>query len=846
LKHGRTIEHGAGRKTTLQSVVAFGAALALRCLWPAPAHGEQAAQEVAPAPGPAVAARGAERPAEEGAGAAGRPQATGPVKLTQVEVDDSLGPAYVAAGPGARVNLNFTDVELQELTRSISLATGKRFIIPAKVRALKASLFSPAPVSPPEAYQAFLSVLAANGMTVVPAGQFLKLVTTEDATSQPGPVCLDGEGCPEGDRLITRLHRLSFVSAADMAAVLEHFRTEEGALVAYPPTNTLIITDFSGNIRRMLRIAQELDVEGVGTQVWVEPVHFASAADTADVIQQVFDRESAKTSPARTAPRDRAKGAGKQAGPRVETDGDDRGVDEQLLIIPEPRTNQLIIAATERAYLQVIELLGVIDTPVDGGDGEVRVHKLQNADAEAVTATLTALAKTSGPKRGGKAPSKEGPAASAAGLLEGEVQITADKGTNSLVITGSARDYLSLKQVIDELDVERRQVFVEAVIMEISAIGMRQGGVSWHGGRNIDTMVNGSKKTSVGVARTSYPIGEGSQLSSLSLVDASLLQGLALGIQGPAIEGSENSVGFSLPSFGVVVQALQNSSDVNVLSTPHILALDHEPAEINVGQSVPIQTGMSGASSLSSLLSSATGDSDRQSVAPSLFPNVSVSRQNVGLKLAITPHINQSNKVRMDIEVEVSEVFDASNPLNPVIGQRIAKTKIIVGDERTVILGGLVTDSTVQGTDKVPVLGDIPVLGRLFRRKNKQTTKRNLLIFLTPHIIRDEADFRRIFARKMEERREFIDRYTAFEYHDVQPDIDYERTNGLLEEINDAIAEVDAEAAALRALEQQEVPEHVPRPPLGAGQDEMIEILPEASPSDGTDGPGEVSPVAGL
>jgi len=161
-----------------------------------------------------------------------------------------------------------------------------------------------------------------------------------------------------------------------------------------------------------------------------------------------------------------------------------------------------------------------------------------------------------------------------------------------------------------------------------------------------------------------------------------------------------------------------------------------------------------------------------------------------------------------------------------------------------VVLGGLVTDSTVQATDKVPVLGDIPLFGRLFRHRTKQTTKRNLLIFLTPHIIRDEADFRRIFARKMEERREFIDHYTAFDYHEVQPDIDYDRTNGLLEEMNRALAGLEAQAAALAELEQQEVPEHVPRPPLGAEHDEMIEILPEASPSDGADAPIQTAAAA--
>jgi general secretion pathway protein D len=500
------------------------------------------------------------------------------------------------------------------------------------------------------------------------------------------------------------------------------------------------------------------------------------------------------------------------------------------MIIPDERTNQLIIVASERTYLQVLELIRALDTPLGDADGEIRVHKLQNADAEEMASTLSQLSSKTkaattkaGAKAGAKAPAAKA-SAGAASLFEGEVQVTAHKATNSLIIVGSARDYMSLKTVIDELDLPRKQVFVEAVIMEVGLSGTRHLGFAFHGGTDFDVQNGDTTETGLGILGTAFS-DSGGNLSSL-LLDPSMLQGLALGIQGPEITDSDNTFGISIPAFGVVMQALQTSSDVNTLSTPHILALDNEEAEIDVGQNVPVSTSFaSGVGALSGLLNRATGSTAAGTAASSmgsLFPQMSIGREDVGVRLTITPHINQFDQVRMDIEVEVSEIADESD-LGPIIGQRIAKTKCVMADQQTVVLGGLVTDKLTQAVSKVPVLGDIPVLGRLFKRTTKRTEKRNLLIFLTPYIIRDNTDFRRIFARKMQERREFIDRFTAFEYHEVQPDIDYDRTNGMLEEMNRAIAQIEAQEAAQRALESQQTPTHEPRRPVGEVSPQTVE-----------------------
>ena len=224
-----------------------------------------------------------------------------------------------------------------------------------------------------------------------------------------------------------------------------------------------------------------------------------------------------------------------------------------------------------------------------------------------------------------------------------------------------------------------------------------------------------------------------------------------------------------------------------------------------------------------------------------MFPNMSIGRQNVGIKLALTPHINQFDQVRLEIQVEVSEVTSVGE-LGPIIGQRVAKTTCMMADQQTVVLGGLVTDNVTYGVSKVPILGDIPVVGRLFQRTSKRTTKRNLLIFLTPYIGRDSTDFRRIFARKMQERRDFIDRYTAFDYHEVQPDIDYGRTNGMLEEMNRTVIDLDERAEQQRLLDAMEEPEHRPRRPVG-------EVPPDATIGGGAvedDEEADVAPTPAL
>ena len=714
------------------------------------------------------------------------------------EDEFSMGVEYKKKPKGFKFSFNIKDYDLADLVEAIAKITGKKFVLSAKVKQnIKATIIAPTPVTAEEAFRAFLSVLEVNGLTIVPEGKFLKIVDSTGAAGLAVPTYMDG-GAPKDDRVITRIHKLNYAAADELAQILQKFKSTVGDVSSYTPTNSLIMTDYGSNLNRLLKIISALDVPGSGEKIWVEPVNYGSAEDLAKKVQEVMEAAGMAG--------DKTKGGGGKGGgtpspgmtsaPGTEGEGEALKVSK---IIPEERTNSLIIVGTEGAYIRVIELIKKLDISIPG-EGEIHVHYLQHADAEELSTTLSTL--TQGMKgKKGKDPSQAGTE-----LFEGEIKITHDKATNSLVIVSTTRDYNSLLTVIHKLDIPRRQVFVEAIIMEVSLEKMKTLGVATHGGttfkyQNEDSLVFGA---------TSF-----TGLSSI-LIDPTSLMGLAVGLRGPEISEAEGilGTGISIPAFGVMVNALQTNNDVNILSTPNILATDNEKALITVGGNVPIQQGFGGWGSLLGAAAGQTGaGSSLSGLSSSLGPMVSVGRQNVGLTLEITPQINESDQIRLEIKLEISEVAGETD-LGPNISQRIAETICVVKDQQTIVLGGLITDNTTETIDKVPILGDIPVLGYLFKKKKTRDTKRNLLIFLTPYIIRDAMDFRNIFNRKMEERREFIEQMTAFESDEYEPTIDYARTNGIVEEIHKTLLEIEEEQKILEALALLPPPEHKAVPPL--------------------------------
>ncbi|HET9451038.1 MAG TPA: type II secretion system secretin GspD, partial [Aggregicoccus sp.] len=379
----------------------------------------------------------------------------------------------------------------------------------------------------------------------------------------------------------------------------------------------------------------------------------------------------------------------------------------------------------------------------------------------------------------------------AAELFAGEVKISADKGTNSLVIVGSQSDFRNIVRVIEQLDKPRRQVFVEAVIMEVNLDRRSEFGVNLHSGYALGA----GDTASTGIVGTKY---SGSVPPSFSLANLASFGGFLAGLQGPVIPELQK---LGIPSFGVVLHALQTSSDVNVLSTPHLLTSDNEEAEITVGQNVPFQAGFS-PSSVGSALGGAGGAAGaagglNASILGSLGGLGSlyapITRQNVELKLTIKPQINESDFVRLVIAEQIEEIASENATLGPTTSKRSAKTTVVARDQETVVIGGIMQDRTIESASKVPILGDIPIIGHLFRETTRRKTKTNLLLFLTPYIIRDQRDFARIFERKMKERQQFVEQFYG-QVPGYQVAVDFQRKPGPLGRMNSTLLKEETRA----------------------------------------------------
>ncbi len=692
------------------------------------------------------------------------PGEAGPLPSTMDKIAAATDIDYRAKPGSHKVKFNLQDADLAELVNHISGMTGKRFIYGSKVQKIKATVVSPEPVTLDEAYQAFLSILQVNGMTVVPHGRFLKIVDSAGVAGNGSPIYSRGAPIPNTDDFITRLYRTRYVSADEAAALLGKFKSKEGDISTYPNGNLLMITDTGSQVRRIVRILEEIDVGGAGQQMWIEPVNHGSAEEMAERINDLFEVSE--------------------------------GTGGLSKVIADEQTNSIIVVGNDDSYKKLLQVLSKLDTR-SGDSGAVHVLPLQHAVAEELSKTLQQM--LSGNKGGKKGKKNTG---DGGGMFEGEVAVTPDQATNSLVVSSSPRDFAQLRMVVQRLDQPRRQVFIEAVIMDVGVSNNLNYGMSWHGGAQPN--VGGD---------TSLVMGGFDSGSSLAFpFDPSALQGLAAGMRGPDLTGTSGlgPLGLSIPAFGVVLSAMANSGRGTVLATPHIIATDNVSAEINVGENIPLQTNSAGGS-LGTLATAAAAGGGNANLLSSLGGFGNAQRQDVGNKVKVTPHINESDQVRLEIEQESSAAGTPTGALGAVpITKRTAKTTVVVKDQQTVVIGGLMKDEYTTSKDKVPILGDIPILGFLFSKTRTETRKTNLLLILTPHVIREQEDLRRIFERKMQERQEFIDRYFVFTTDGWEPPRDYTRANGLVEDIRQAFFNLDEQERLEDELKPRELHEHEP------------------------------------
>lgn len=639
------------------------------------------------------------------------------------------------------ITLNAVDQDIRDLIKQIGKMTKKNFLIDPQVRG-KVTIVSEKRMTEEEAYQAFLSALEVNGYTVLQApGNLVKIIPTKGMLQRPLPIYKSDS--PNTDAYITRLVQLRNISALEMSSAIKDLVSKEGNLFAYPATNTLIITDTGSNITRLLNIMKELDQEGPSESVQIIPLKYASASDVASKITELYETGGGAAAATRTATRRPTRATrGAVSSPELEE------TPYISKVVADERTNSVILLASKRAVAKVRQLVAQLDRKLEeGAQGKIHVHYLKHADAKEIAEVLSSLASGSGSAASRQSAAARSQAAardanqsaapiSAVAEFEGGLKIAADENTNALIITATAKDYKTLSdEVIDKLDIPRKQVYVEVVIMELTVGNNRDVGVSGHGLGGI----------SIGGQAASL---FGSSLGGALSLSPSALTGLAAGVisQGtstvPIDFGNGNVQDVEIPNFGAVLTAIQSDNNVNVLSTPNLLTMDNEEAEIIVGGEQPFPAGTT---------LSTTGSE-----------TFNITRENVGLTLKLTPQVNEGDTVKLKIKQEVSSVVPSDSEavltsLGPSTTKRSVETMVAAKDQQTIVIGGLINDRVVMNTTKVPFLGDIPILGHLFKRKQVVKDKTNLLVFLRPYIIRDTKDFLKILQKKVEERNMFID-----------------------------------------------------------------------------------------
>ncbi|PLX97806.1 MAG: type II secretion system protein GspD [Desulfuromonas sp.] len=618
-----------------------------------------------------------------------------------------IASSALAAEPQAEgIAIDFRDVELTDLIQTISEMTGKNFIYDDTLKG-KVSIISPERMSPDEAYEAFLSVLSVKGFTLVPTGRTNKIVPIRIAKESNLPT---GTTVPSGEQYVTQLIRMKYVDAGDLAtAVLKDLVPKTSHVAAYGPSNTLIITDNAANIERLVQIIRQLDVPTTLEQIEIIPLQYAGAEELTDIITQLLSR-GAVTPAAR----------GRRAAQAAQA-----GDSETTRVIPYPRTNALIVIAAKGELQTIRSLVEQLDQSPPDDRSYINVYYLENADATSLAGTLneilTGISQKARQER--TAQNTQQP------VNLKQVTITADKPTNSLVINARPEEFEIIKSIVSKLDIKRKQVFVEALIMELSLDATKNLGISIVGaGANRDGdggIIGGSNlnsnPTTNAVNLTDFQ-DDGSGIPS---VLGKAVNGLmAGGFLNPTTITGPDGIDITVPALSVLIDLSQSDGDVNILAAPRLLTSDNEEAEIIIGSNIPVITERL----------TDTGGSG------GLAQSVSIERQDAALTLRFTPQVTEGDEVRLNIHQEITDVASTNDQIGPTLTKRLLRNTVIAENGRTIALGGLISTNIQDTITKVPLLGDIPILGWLFKRKDVIEKKTNLLIFITPHIIRTADD----------------------------------------------------------------------------------------------------------
>ena len=587
--------------------------------------------------------------------------------------------------------VNLKDTDIQELIKFVADVTGATIVVDPTVKG-KIKVVSSQPVSKAELYDLFLSILDVHGYTAVRSGNVIRVIPNKDARSSPVDVPPPGvEG--DNDEYVTQVIRLENISAAKLIPVLRPLVPQQAHMAAYAPSNAIIISDIRSNINRIVDIIDRMDRSAVqGTEVI--KLRYAVAEDVVQMLQTLEKKAQ----------------------------GDGGDGNEEVTLVADKRTNSVVVTADELNAQRIKDLINYLDTPLEQS-GNVKVIYLEYADAIEVAEVLTRVMQNI--TRLDEAGDRKRSSTS-------NSTIEADEGTNALIITADADEMAALEAVIARLDIRRAQVLVEAIIVELTVTDNRELGLQWlfaddsgAFGSNISTS---TAQTQRNQAIANAILGNDNSNEEIGVRD----------VAGALAQTPGTTLGWGVVdsnlSMTVILNALETQGNANILSTPSLLTLDNQEASINVGQNVPFVTGS---------YTNTGGTNNVQN------PFQTIERESVGITLKVTPQVNEGDSVVLDIVQEVSSLDQQILAAADIVTkERKVETKLLAQDGDIVVLGGLVRDDVQDSQQGVPLLKDIPLLGRLFRNDVVNVTKENLLIFIRPTILRDDESLRGATAEK--------------------------------------------------------------------------------------------------
>ena len=624
-------------------------------------------------------------------------------KKTTARPPQATGTIPAEASKAKYITMDFDNVDIGVFVKFMSEMKHRNFVIDDNVKG-KITVFSPRKISVDEAYKVFESVLEVHGLAAVPAGDVTKIIQAKDAKEKNIETRLRAQAISPHDKIVTQIVSLNHANPDDMKKVLDPLISRTSVIVSYPPTGMLIITDVLSNVKRLLSIISALDVAGVGEQIAVIPLKHAGATEMVTTLNAIFGADV--TAARRTA------------------------LPYAMKIIADDRTNSVLVRASESDTERVRELVKLLDREAPKGESRMQVYRLQYANAEELAKILMNLPVVKDAKAATPA-AAVAPGARTTRSPTGatEIQIVADKATNTLIITASKDDYRTLEEVIRKIDVPRAMVYIEALLMEVSVRKDFRVGVEWRFLKDTGS-ISGFDTGRSAAFGGSGGLGPGGSYSIIpgDSTSPQFPSGFSLGVVGAGI--SIGNVIF--PNIGAVLQAVQRDSDVYILSNPQLLTSDNEEATVIVGKNIPYIT--------------------RQERSTTNVDYTNYEYKDVGVTLKITPTINTEKFVRQKIDLEVTQlVTEESSTGLPTTLKRATKTVVSVKDGQTIVISGIMGDSTEKAVYKVPLLGDIPLLGWLFKSKSDTRDKTNLYVFITPHVIENQMQGVAIKEKKQEQ-----------------------------------------------------------------------------------------------